>query len=146
MNATLAKFGFPGTLIKDYAHWYVLMRPAQATLGALVLAAKSEATAFSALPPAAFAEMADVVRDIEVSLKHFHPYDKINYLMLMMVDPHVHMHVLPRYAALQAFGALAFTDPGWPGPPDLKAAPVLEDDIRNALLRDLREAFGVRNA
>jgi diadenosine tetraphosphate (Ap4A) HIT family hydrolase len=146
MNATLAKFGFPETLIKDYTHWCILMRPAQATLGALVLAAKSEATAFSALPPVAFAEMADVVRDIEASLKRFRSYDKINYLMLMMVDPHVHMHVLPRYGAPQTVRGLTFADPGWPGPPDLKAAPALADDARIALLRDLREAFGVRNA
>jgi diadenosine tetraphosphate (Ap4A) HIT family hydrolase len=112
----------------------------------LVLAAKSDATAFSQLPAPAFAQLADVVRDIEGSLARFRPYDKINYLMLMMVDPHVHMHVLPRYAAPQALGALAFADPGWPGPPDLKTAPALADDVRTALLKDLREAFGVRNA
>src|SRR5690606_24257005 len=42
MNATIAKFGHPATLIAEYAHWVVLLRPAQPTLGALVLAAKSD--------------------------------------------------------------------------------------------------------
>lgn len=53
MNATLHKFGYPGTLLHEYRHWCVLLRPAQVTLGALVLAAKSEATSFAALPPEA---------------------------------------------------------------------------------------------
>ena len=49
MNATMAKFGWPATLVTDFDHWVVLARPAQPTLGSLVLAAKSEATAFGDL-------------------------------------------------------------------------------------------------
>ena len=42
--------------------------------------------------------------------------------MLMMVDPHVHFHVLPRYAQTRVFDGVQFPDTGWPGPPDLKSA------------------------
>ena len=42
MNATMKKFGYPDTLIKEYSHWAVLLRPQQATLGALVLVCKDE--------------------------------------------------------------------------------------------------------
>src|SRR3546814_16377511 len=49
MNATIQKFGHPATLIAEFDHWIVLLRPARPTLGALVLAAKSEATAFGDL-------------------------------------------------------------------------------------------------
>ena len=42
-----------------------------------------------------------------------------NYLMLMMVDPYVHFHVLPRYREPQEFRAVTFADKGWPGTPDL---------------------------
>ena len=45
--------------------------------------------------------------------------DKLNYLMLMMVDPDVHFHVLPRYAVEREFGGVRFTDPGWPKVPNL---------------------------
>ena len=103
MNATLQKFGYPAGLVREYRHWAVLLRPAQVTLGALVLAALSNATAFSALPPAAFTELHQVTGDIEAGLARFQPHDRINYLMLMMVDPHVHFHVLPRYAVAQQF-------------------------------------------
>ena len=96
-NQTCDRFGYPRTLIRDYEHWTVLLREQQITLGSLVLCAKSEATAFSELPADAFAEMATVTADVERSLKAAVHYEKINYLMLMMVDPHVHFHVFPRY-------------------------------------------------
>lgn len=138
MNATLAKFGHPGSLIQDYAHWCVLLRPAQVTLGALVLGAKSEATAFPQLGEDAFTELHRVTREMETALAAFRPYQRINYLMLMMVDPHVHFHVLPRYERPQDFEGAAFADPGWPGPPDLKSATSLTDRQRMSLLSALR--------
>ena len=141
MNATLAKFGYPETLVCEYQHWCVLLRPAQVTLGALVLAAKGQAQAFSALPPEAFTELAVVVRHIEHSLKVFRPYDRINYLMLMMVDPHVHFHVLPRYAATQVFEGLSLADAGWPGPPDLKSATDVPGQLRTRLLHGLQQLW-----
>ena len=138
MNATLHKFGYPGTLLHEYRHWCVLLRPAQVTLGALVLAAKSEATSFAALPPEAFAELHGAITGIETALRAFKPFDRINYLMLMMVDPHVHFHVIPRYATAQAFADTAFTDAGWPGPPDLKTATAMTDEARALLLQALQ--------
>ena len=95
-NATMMTFGFPETLVRQYEHWAVLVRPAQVTLGSLVLVSTSEATMFGALPPGAHAELATVIPAIEAALREFVVYDKLNYLMLMMVDPHVHFHVLPR--------------------------------------------------
>lgn len=141
MNATLAKFGYPGTLLHETAHWCVLMRPQQVTLGALVLGAKGDATALSQLPAPAFAELAGVSLKIEQSLARFRPYNKINYLALMMVDPHVHFHVLPRYDGAQELVGVTFPDPGWPGVPDLKQAPQLDDPQRLTLHAALLDAF-----
>ena len=39
MNETIRKFGYPATLVREFEHWLVLARPAQPTLGSLVLAA-----------------------------------------------------------------------------------------------------------
>ena len=124
-NATIEKFGYPATLIRDYRHWVVLLRPAQPTLGSLVLAAKSDATAFGALPAEAHAELASITADMETALGRAVSYQKINYLMLMMVDPHVHFHVIPRYEGEREWGALSVTDAGWPGPPALAQAVAL---------------------
>lgn len=127
MNATIAKFGHPHTLVRDYAHWVVLLRPQQPTLGALVLAAKSDATAFADLEPGAFAELAGVVADIETALKSAVRYERLNYLMLMMVDPHVHFHVLPRYDGEREALGLSLRDAGWPKVPNLAAAVSLSE-------------------
>lgn len=119
LNDTMRKFGAPQTIIHSFQHWSVMLRPAQATLGALVLAAHEPVTAFSQLSPAGFAEMHVAVNQIERALIQAFQYDKINYLMLMMVDPDVHFHVIPRYAQPQSFAGKTFTDAGWPAVPNL---------------------------
>ena len=135
MNATIEKFGYPATLIREYDHWVVLLRPAQVTLGSLVLAAKSDASAYSGLPPDAFAEQGRVIADIERALRSFCAYEKINYLMLMMVDREVHFHVIPRYSGTRSFAGSDFPDHGWPGQPDLGKA-VAPSDETTARIRE----------
>jgi diadenosine tetraphosphate (Ap4A) HIT family hydrolase len=137
-NATLIKFGLPATLIADYKHWVVLLRPAQVTLGSLILGAKGDWLAFSQIPPQAFAELAQVTRCLETGLRNFSAYDKINYLMLMMVDPHVHFHVIPRYAKPRRFADIDFPDSGWPGQPELAAATAMSNDMQSRLRDALR--------
>lgn len=132
-NETMAKFGYPGTLIREYDHWVVLLRPAQVTLGSLILAAKSDATAFGSLPVGGHAELATVTKEIEATLLAEIGYDKINYLMLMMVDPNVHFHVFPRYADSKTLEDVTLSDAGWPGPPDLKSAPSLDPEALERL-------------
>ena len=125
MNPTIQKFGYPGSLVREYDHWVVLLRPAQVTLGSLVLAAKGDATAYSALPAEAFAEQGRVVAHIEQALQSFCAFEKINYLMLMMVDREVHFHVIPRYSGSRSLAGIDFPDHGWPGQPDLGKAVTL---------------------
>jgi len=136
MNDTIVKFGHPATLIAEFDHWVVLLRPAQPTLGSLVLAAKSDATAFGDLPVDAHAELKTVTATIEAALGKAVDYAKINYLMLMMVDPHVHFHVIPRYEGERSAAGVTVLDAGWPGQPDLAAAVKLGgelDDVRDWL-------------
>lgn len=119
MNQTIRRFGHPATLVAGYNHWVVLLRPEQPTLGALVLAAKSDATAFGDLPPAAFAELARATAAIERALARAVAFERINYLMLMMVDPNVHFHVLPRYDGERSAAGVTVRDAGWPKAPAL---------------------------
>ena len=111
-NATAVKFGHPASLIRDYRHWLVLARPQQATLGALVLVCTDEAKAFSQISVRAFEELAQVTADLDAALTRCFRPDKLNYLMLMMVDPDVHFHVLPRSEGLELrFHARDMADP-----------------------------------
>ena len=140
-NETQVKFGYPYTLIADYEHWCVLVRAGQATLGAMVLVCKEEATAFSEISAGAFGELGKVIVDIETASKTFRAWDKINYLMLMMVDPNVHFHVLPRYAAVQQFGGRDYVDGGWPGQPDLTGGHKIADAEISELVAALKAVW-----
>jgi diadenosine tetraphosphate (Ap4A) HIT family hydrolase len=133
-NQTAVRFGYPDTLVQEYDHWVVLLREPQATLGSLVLCEKSEATEFSAISAESFQEMGTVVSDIEHALKAAFSYEKINYLMLMMVDPNVHFHVIPRYSEAQSACGLTIPDPGWPVVPQLGAAIEVTPTDRDALI------------
>ena len=141
MNETIVRFGYPDTVIEEYAHWVVLLRPAQPTLGSLVLAAKGPATAFSQLAPDAFAELGRVVADIESRLGDAVGYSKINYLMLMMVDPHVHFHVIPRYEGARSAAGVTVRDAGWPKAPALNEAVELDAEQIQALVGWLRSGW-----
>lgn len=141
MNPTLEKFGFPETLVKEFDHWVVLTRPAQPTLGSLVLAAKSGATAFGDLPVEAHAELKQATSAIEAVLGRAVGYAKLNYLMLMMVDPNVHFHVIPRYDGTREWNGREFVDVGWPKVPDLGHAVALEGEELAALVDWLRGFF-----
>ena len=142
MNETLLKFGYPVSIVKRYAHWVVLLRPAQVTLGSLVLASTSSALAFGDLPDGAHAELQTVTADIERALSQAVDYERINYLMLMMVDPHVHFHVIPRYEGSREEAGLARPDTGWPGQPDLSGAVTPDPGTRDRLRDWLTGCFG----
>ena len=134
-NATAAKFGHPETLVRAYGHWQVLVRPQQVTLGALVLVCTDAAKAFSQISVRAFEELAQVTIDLDTALTKAFAPDKLNYLMLMMVDPDVHFHVLPRYAASRAFAGRDMADGFWPKPIDL-TQPVAVDANLTTAVRD----------
>jgi diadenosine tetraphosphate (Ap4A) HIT family hydrolase len=140
-HATLTKFGYPDTIVAEYAHWAVLLRTQQITLGSLVLVCKEDATAFPDISASAFAELKTVTGGLERALAAAFSFDKINYLMLRMVDPHVHFHVLPRYSAARVFQGESYADAAWPRPPDLSAQLVLSDSARAELLDLLRRHF-----
>jgi diadenosine tetraphosphate (Ap4A) HIT family hydrolase len=59
----------------------------------------------------------------------------------MMIDPHVHTHVLPRFAKPQDFAGVTFSDAGWPALPDLKSNTEISADVRAALLSEMQYAF-----
>ncbi|MCX7676382.1 MAG: HIT family protein [Alteraurantiacibacter sp.] len=141
MHATAEKFGWPASLVAEFQEWLVLARPAQPTLGSLVLVAKSDATAFGDLPAEAHAELKAATSAIEAALARAVNYAKINYLMLMMVDPQVHFHVIPRYEGGRQWGNREFVDVGWPKVPELGHAVQLEGAELVALTQWLKGHF-----
>ncbi len=141
MNDTMIAFGYPGALIHAYERWVALLRPKQVTLGSLVLVCTEPVKTFSRISREAFAELKAITEDVERALSAEFSYDKINYLMLMMVDPDVHFHVFPRYSDTRVFDGTQFHDGAWPGPPNLQACNEVNESLREALIERLRWAW-----
>lgn len=140
-NPTALAFGYPGSKIAETDHWLILLRPKQPTFGSLVLVCKEAVQAFSEVSPAAFADLQVAVAGIERLLKAQVDYEKINYLMLMMVDKDVHFHVLPRYAGVREHEGLTFPDAGWPAAPALGSAVELSSDAVERLAARFAKAW-----
>lgn len=140
-HATLQTFGYPDTVVCEYDHWAVLLRPRQVTLGSLVLVCKEDVERFSDINAVAFVEFPKVVKNIENTLNQLFQYNKINYLMLMMKDPHVHFHILPRYETMRAFERKEYQDFFWPGPADITSALDISAEDQGILLDRLKAAW-----
>jgi glycerol-3-phosphate cytidylyltransferase len=141
LSKTLEKFGYPESLVGTHGQWHVLLRPGQVTLGSLVLICKEQVGGLGEISPEASAEQREVTARIEAVLKARLGHEKINYLALMMVDPEVHFHVIPRYPAPVSFAGQDWLDPSWPGPADISATLSLGEGERAQLLEELRSEW-----
>jgi len=140
-NVTMTKFGYPTTCIVETDLWSIQLRPQQVTLGSLVLLCKEPVAAFGELSPEAFSELGTLIAKIEAMLTATVNYDKINYLMLMMVDPDVHFHVLPRYEGTRDAAGLSIPDAGWPAQPDLAQFAEPDPDTTKNLIGILKDSW-----
>lgn len=103
--------------------WVVSVRPAQVTLGCLVVSARREVTDLANLTLEEGADMAQALGLAAKIGKQVFGADKINALCLMMKDPLVHFHIIPRYAApVEHFGQV-WEDCDWPLPSNLAVEP-----------------------
>ena len=141
-NETIRKFGYPDTLLRDFDHWVVLLRPKQVTLGSLVLACKGEVSRLGNVGSAAFGELATVTAQLEGALERAFQPDRFNYLLLMMVDKHVHFHVLPRYSSPRELVGTRIVDKRWPKPPVLSETLEMDTSQRRTLADLLKQAWG----
>ena len=140
IDAFNEKFRVEELCISDTEHWSWSVRPAQPTLGATVLSLKRYAANFSDVTAAELSDMSLAIQRLEHATKTAFTYEKINYLMLMMVDPHVHFHVIPRYDSDQKFAGDRFVDTGWPAVPQL-AADMSSDATLTAIHQALSAAL-----
>lgn len=113
------KFKIEDLLIYETDYWIWSLRPVQATLGAGILSLKRECATFGELVSKEFADLNNIIKVIEPTLKNTFNYDIMNYLMLMMVDKQVHYHVIPRYENQVEFLGEEWKDTAWPGVPNL---------------------------
>lgn len=86
-------------VIKEFRHWVVLFREKQVTIGSVIIMSKElDKVSLGDVSALAWSEFGEVTTFVEHTLKKAFGADTFNYLALMMVDPEVHFHVIPRYS------------------------------------------------
>jgi diadenosine tetraphosphate (Ap4A) HIT family hydrolase len=118
------KFKVSDLLVTETDYWRWSVRPLQCTLGAGILSLKRPAESMAELSLDEGADLVKITKIIEGTLSKAFNKEKMNYIMLMMVDFHIHFHVIPRYSTTKQFDEKDYVDQGWPKPPVLDATPL----------------------
>jgi diadenosine tetraphosphate (Ap4A) HIT family hydrolase len=101
----------------DDGEWILSVRPGQLTLGSLVLSSARGVADFSGIPANSGTGFMSMLAKAESMAKTLFGATRINAVCLMMQDPVVHFHLLPRYAQpVERYGRV-WADQDWPGPP-----------------------------
>lgn len=117
-----AKFGLEDNELLTSDHWTVLLRPKQVTVGSCVLIANRHIESLADLNDVEAQALRDIVARMEQLLDSKLHNDKINYLALMMKDPHLHFHVIPRYETNRTIEGRVWQDPSWPKAPNMSVS------------------------
>ena len=114
-----AKFRVEALKVLENRSWTWSVRPGQPTLGAGIVSLNRYAGKFSDVTKEEMQDLADLVGTLEGTIQQAFNHNIMNYLMLMMVDHHVHYHVIPRYQGTRSFAGSEWVDNGWPALPAL---------------------------
>ncbi|HSH83090.1 MAG TPA: hypothetical protein VLA19_31540, partial [Herpetosiphonaceae bacterium] len=120
-----------GPILTESRHWRLVLNHNQNLLGKCFLALRRHE---ELVPGLTLDEWADLHRQLALATHAltaaFQP-EHFNYAFLQNQDRHVHLHVIPRYAALRRFGREVFEDPDYPGHYRVPspAHRLLEDDL-----------------
>ena len=126
--------------VRDYGGWTLSVRPAQITLGSMVISSTAGHLDFQQLEADEAIGLSSAFAAAERVAKQEFGAVRINIACLMMKDPIVHFHVLPRYdQPVERYG-VTWPDTDWPGAPTFGPAPTDEAAL-HSLVGDLRNAL-----
>lgn len=135
-----ATFRLGELTIAESGGWVLSTRPSQLTLGAMVLSVQSGATQWAQVGAVEGQGLTTELAEAERLATSVFGADKINVIGLMMRDPVVHFHVIPRYSSsVERFGRV-WTDSDWPKPPTFGGADD-ESPLLTLVTEELRGAY-----
>lgn len=120
--------------IYETDYWVWSLRPHQVTVGAGILSLKRECLTFGELYQEEYSDLNNIIKVIETTLKSIFNFDVMNYLMLMIVDKHVHYHIVPRYKGKVEMFGTNWEDSSWPAVPNLLGEPLEEKKLEEIKL------------
>lgn len=91
-------------------YWTLVLNANQSTLGRVFFALNRHLTDVTSITDAEQRGLWRGLRVVKATLDALFAPDHYNYVFLMNVDPHVHMHVYPRYMTDRRYLTQPFTD------------------------------------
>ncbi|MGH9174296.1 MAG: HIT family protein, partial [Vicinamibacterales bacterium] len=128
-------------VIAESRDWRLVLNRNQRLLGACMLVLRRHEEQVVRLTADEWADPRDQIGRATGTLAAVFRPDHFNYAFLQNQDRHVHLHVIPRYAAERVFSGLTFSDPDYPGhyTPDVSRG--LTDEQMRAVTETLRSAL-----
>lgn len=134
------KFGTEKFEVLETDHWKLVVRHKQITLGSCVAILNRQIGEFGELSRDECADLMSVYSNFEKACRIAFGARQFNYLALMMKDPHLHFHAIPRYPDPVEFNATTWRDEAYPRLVSMKH-PEADEQVRLAIRSSLKSAL-----
>ncbi len=128
-------------VVLDDDYWTLVLNENQATLGRVFFALKRHETDVSALTPDELTSLWAFLARTKAALASLFAPDHFNFMLLMNLTPHLHMHIFPRYAASRRFADETYADARFGDHYDPTETRLADDATLDALAAALRHAL-----
>jgi diadenosine tetraphosphate (Ap4A) HIT family hydrolase len=136
----LCEARFETPVLRRSPLWVTFINRNQDVLGKTIVALRRHEENVAALTLQEWTELRDEIRWVTKRVQQAFAPDHFNYAFLMNRDPHVHLHVIPRYVGTRELAGVEFADPDYPDRYHAPPAPneVASRDVIDALEAALR--------
>ena len=130
-------------VVTSNEYWTAAINQNQATLGRVFFALRRHETDVAALSPEERDALWEIAGQVKRALTTLFAPDHFNFMFLMNVDAHVHMHIYPRYAAPREFTEQIFADSNFGGHYDPNEVRPLTEAQQETLISCLRRTLAI---
>jgi diadenosine tetraphosphate (Ap4A) HIT family hydrolase len=114
-DCVFCREGLQTPVIREARFWQTAINRNQNLLGKAMICLRRHSESVDEISAEEWAELRDEVKWITERIRIAFAPDHFNYSFLMNADPHVHLHVIPRYVGVRSLAGVEFTDPDFPG-------------------------------
>lgn len=122
-------------------YWIMALNENQATLGRIYFSLRRHETDVTAITHEEQTALWQLLAKGKNALEKLFAPDHYNYVFLMNVDAHVHMHIYPRYKSVRTFDGDTFLDPKFGGHYDPQQSHPITMEQQLKLLEAIRSAL-----
>ncbi len=105
---------FTTPVIRESAHWRTVVNRNQNLLGKTFIVLKRHEEQVSRLADPEWRELLVELSWVTERVRNAFAPDHFNYSFLMNADPHLHLHVIPRYVESRYLAGVEFVDAHYP--------------------------------